>query len=875
MRGIAVFFLTALALGCSARLDALRHYKKDPSLPVLEGRLSVAGLAGEVNIYRDQYGVPHIFADHELDLFFAAGYVHAQDRLWEMVLLRAFASGRMSELFGEVGVPDVKVMGYPLSTVEIDRRQRTLGNLFMGEISAALLREREPVVFAQIQAYCDGVNAWLEAHQDWPELPLEFQLLRVKPTEWRPADIAAFGRFIGSMLSSNLDVELARWAAIKRFGPERGWELVPLYFNLGPTIVPPELLANKLVSPRDLPPGGRPSERELGYDLPLSGETALRALAGLRSLPRLLGAEAFGSNNWIVAGKLTESGYPILANDPHLNHLQHSLFYLMHLKGPNLESYGVTFPGSPYVVLGHNRNLAWGATTSRADVQDLFVETPDPSDPDKYIYKGQSRAFTVREETIRVHRGSGRMGEKRIIIRQSLHGPIINEVLGLKKDVPPLAYRWTGWDLSRDPRAFELVVTSRTPEEFMERYRALPDKFTPLNIALAMDRLQRGESVQDFIAAMDVLDLPNQNWIAADRDGHIVYLPGGLVPRRGRGLGVLPVPGESGEFDWNGFIPLKELPWVMDPERGYVNTSNNEVVQAQWYPYVFSTHYGEPWRALRIEQLLHELAPLSLDDMKRIQNDVYVSHADWLLPLIFQAVERKQPRDPLALRAVEELRNWDREASLESTATVIFYDFSKELFRNVMEDEVKDYKVYQLEGYPFMALNLWLERGQSSFFDDVRTREVVEDRDDMIVRSLHDTMAHVIKKYGDAPEDYQWGRVHYVKFYHPLALVGGYRDLSVGPFPHSGGEQTVRMAKGAGFGKFPYKALTGPCLRHLIDLGDPEGAQVMIDGSQSGQFLSPHYDDLHPMWVKSEYFAAVKDEQEVRRQARHHLILAP
>lgn len=878
IKAVLALLVGAAVAGCAARWGAMRSYRERPSLPQTEGRLQVSGLHGPVEVYRDAHGVPHLFADSEPDLFFAAGYVQAQDRLWEMVLLRAFAEGRLCELFGDVGVPGGEAMGYRFSMFEIDKRQRVMGNRFLGEAGAALLREARPEIHAQLERYCAGVNAFLDTHQNWEELPLELQVLRVRPDPWRPADLIAFSRLIDSMLGSNLPVELMRYAAIQKLGPDRGWELAPLYHNLGPAIVPAELLGNRLARPRGLPPGGRPSPEELGLTPALSADHALAILADRRAFMRALALdEAFGSNNWIVSGKLTETGNAMLANDPHLNHLEPSLCYLMHLNCPGINAYGATFPGNPYIVLGHNRRLAWGATTSRADVEDLFIETSDRVHPNGYQYRGEWRPFTVREETIKINLGRGRMRERKIKVRQSVHGPVINEVVSrLGKDAPPAAFRWNGWDFSRDPRVFEALVTSSTVEEFMVRWRALPDRPPVNSICIAMDRLLKGARIEDFIAAMGELDVPDQNWVAADADGHIIYLPGGLVPVRKHGLGVLPAPGESGEYDWTGFIPLMELPYLKDPERGFVNTSNNEAVPAQWYPYIFSTHYGEPWRAVRVEQLIRELAPLSMDDMKRIQNDVHVSHADWLIPIIARAVERKQPSDPLALRAWDELRSWDREASLEATAPAIFYRFNDELFRNMVADELgKGYKQFEPEGYPYMALNLWLERGSSPFADDVRTKNVVEDFDDMIVRSLHDAMSYTIKKYGRDPDDYRWGKVHWIKFYHPLALAGAYKSLTVGPFPHVGGEQTVMMAKGMGMGRYPYKALTGPVLRHIIDLGDPDRSQIMIDGSESGQFLSPHYDDLHPLWVNGEYLTADMDPDRIKQGAREHLILGP
>ncbi len=876
MRRLYIWLLAlCVVLGMIGCMGAMKHYKKQPR-PQYSGTINVPGLEGKVDVYRDDYGVPHIISDNAHDLYFATGYVQAQDRLWQMIFFRAIAEGRMCELFGNVGVPGMHAMGFELSTLSIDKRQRTMGMKYMGEISAAMLEETNPALFAQMQTYCDGVNAYIAEHTAANTLPLEFQALRVKPDPWQVSNMMSFGRFIGSLLSSNLPIELSRYAAIREFGEERGWELVPLFGHVGHSIVPTEILKNKLDTPRDLPPGGRPSQEEMGYSLPLSAEHAKALLLAERTFSRSLNMHgSFGSNSWLVSGKMTESGNVIVSNDPHLAHIQPSIFYLQHIKGPGIDSYGVTFAGNPYVVLGHNRDLAWASTTSRADVMDLFVETVDPKRPGMYKYKGEWLPFVEREEVIRIKSGPI-LRNKKIKIRQSVHGPIINDVEGhLPKGMAPVALRWTGWDVSRDTRAFDIAVDSTSAEQFVERYRALDDKFRSMNIMSAMDRLNRGESIEDFIAAVDMLVVPNQNWGAGDNQGRIIYLPGGLVPSRAKGLGVLPAPGESGEFDWTGHIPLMELPHMIDPDRGYVVTANNEVVEAEWYPHVFSTSSGEPWRAMRIQELLLELAPLDVDDMKRIQDDVYVRRAEWEVPIILAAVDKKQPTDPRVLTAVQELRNWDYEADLDCTATLIFYRFIEDLMRNILEDEAHDYTEYKLEGYADMAVNVWLEKRESSFFDDVRTKDKVEDMDDMIVKSLADTMKWIDKKYGPDPEDRRWGKVHWIKFYHVLGVFGEYQNLSVGPFPYVGGDQTVRNAKGIGFGKYPYKAFTGACLRHIVDMGEPDEAQIVIDGSQSGQYLSEHYDDMHKLFVDSGYITTVMDPDAVREQAKYHLELRP
>ena len=789
-----------LILSISGCLSALKKYESQPALAQYDGELKLAGLSGQVDIYRDSYGIPHIFADHDRDLFFAVGYVQAQDRLWEMVFLRAMGEGRLSELVGEVTLPGLG------NTFQVDKAQRIMGMKWLGELGEALIQETDPESYRQLQAYCDGVNAFLASHQDWAQLPIEFQVLRVKPEPWRVADIISYGMMIGNQLGANMDEELLRYALIKKYGPDRAWQLFPLHYALGPTIVPNDMLKNKLQTPRDLPPGGRPSDAELGYTGPLSSEAAFVLAKSVKDFKTALYIDTpLASNNWVVSGKLTESGNAMLANDPHLEHIEPSLFYLMHLKSKDIDAFGAAFAGVPFPVLGHTRKLSWGATTPPADVQDLFIETTDPQHPGQYLYQGEWKPFIVRKEIIRVRMGS-RLVPREIKIQQTVHGPVINEIAkDLPKDTPPLALRWTAWDFSRDLRFFDLVAQSATVPEFMQKIKAVPKaELKMMSIAQMYNILMRGSSIADFVKAMDTLVAPVQNWVAADADGHIAYLPGGLTPIRKKGLGLLPVPGEKGEFDWTGFIPLMELPYAIDPGRGYMASANNPLVDQRYYPYVIGFSYDEGWRAWRIEELIKELAPLSMDDMKRIQNDVRVKRAVWQLPIMLKAVDRQKPEDPLVRTAAEELKNWDCEASLTATAPVLFFEFNRRLRTNMMADEVEpgDYEKYLDSGmFDYVVLKA-LDDGASPLADDKNTRERVETLDDMIVKSLHDAMAYVTKTYGPDPKNREWGKLHTITWENPIG-IGPLKVLNVGPWPHLGGRDTVRAAGFSGKGKTP------------------------------------------------------------------------
>jgi len=877
MKSYVVVLLAGLILVAGCALRRMPEYEKNPTLPQVSGTLKLPGLHGPVQVYRDQWGVPHIFTEDEHDLFFADGYIQAQDRLWQITLFRAIAMGRLCEIFGNVGVPGPSIEGLQISTLAIDKRMRIMGMNYLGQVGEIMLKKTNPEIFAQLQAFCDGMNAFVAQNRD--RLPIEFQILHFSPEPFRPADIIGLSRFYGSMLCANLDMELVRYAVAKKYGKDMMWKLYPLHDSLGPTIVPKEMLKNRLPSPRPLPPGGRPDPSIFS----LSADAALQ----LADIEQAIHSAALFpsremSNNWVVGPKLTATKTAMLANDPHLIHIEPSLCYAIHLKGAGFDAYGVVFPGQPFIVMGHTRKLSWAATVSSADVQDLFIEKTDKAHPGKYLYKGEWRDFAIRKEVIKIRPGIIQTGpdkryiEKKIEIKHSIHGPIINDIASdLPKDTPPLALRWTGWDFSRDPKVFENLIEAVTVEQFTERLNQIDlNKFKLINVAIMYNILMRGESIQDFIRAQENNELLNMNWLGADADGHIIYLPGGLVPIRNKGIGVMPVPGESGEYDWIGFIPLMETPYAIDPERGYMATANNEVVDAEWYPYIFGTNYADGWRAWRIEELIQKLAPITMDDMKRIQNDVYVKQADIFVPMILKAVEQKQVKDKRLLEAVKILKEWNREATIDSIGTTIFYETMSHITERVLKDEFpeKDYRKFVRGAGP--TVQMWMVKGESEFFDDKRTPNKKEDRDDILVLALTDALNWLSKNWGKEMKGWQWGRLHTIKWFHPMGF-GPLADMSIGPYPHPGGSNTVRNASPTGFGKWKYMCMGGPVMRHIMDMSDPDNAQLVIDGSESGQWLSPHYRDMHTLYYNSQYMTARMSPELVIKEAESVLTLVP
>ncbi len=478
-----------------AGLLGLASYWLRKPLAKTQGTLQVPGLQAPVEIIRDKWGVPHIYAANTHDLMFAQGFVHAQDRLWQMDFQRRLVAGRLSEVMGAVTVP-------------VDRWMRILGMRKVAEKEVGLIGSD---VRANIEAYASGVNACIaQGH-----LPVEFSLLRYKPERWTVADSLSWVKMMSWNLSVNWETEILRAQLIARLGPEKAAELEPDYFDRWPTIVPP------------------------GVDYSAIGGAALLRAEAARPFTGPAAGDGLGSNNWVLAGSHTATGAPLLANDMHLLISIPAIWYENHLAGGDLNVTGVTFPGIPGVVAGHNEHVAWGFTNGFPDVQDLYMEHLRRTDNDRvqYEHKGEWLDARLVREEIRVKGGETVVEE--VVITQ--HGPIINQLAPDFTGEQPLAMRWTS--------------------------------FEPDTMMLALDGMNRARSCLEFREALRHWAAPVQNIVYADTAGNIGYSFPGKVPIRAKGEGRVPVPGWTGEYEWTGYIPFDKLPHMYNPPQGYVVTS--------------------------------------------------------------------------------------------------------------------------------------------------------------------------------------------------------------------------------------------------------------------------------------------------------------
>jgi penicillin amidase len=788
------------------------------SFPQIDGSITMSGLDGEVEIIRDSMGVPHIYATTVHDLFRAQGFVHAQDRFFQMDFYRHAGAARISEMFGS-------------SQIDSDIYLRTMG---WERIAQEEYSRMDAVSRANMEAYADGVNAYLADHRG-AKLSFEYIILGLLspgyiPPPWEPVNTLTWAKFMAFDLSGNRGgwADLKRAQIMKILGEDRAREFFPAYPENHPFIIPDEPFGEAYFGS-----GTRFTSANQG------GPGSESWTSGpFDQLP--------GSNNWVVSDALTDTGAPILANDPHLGVQLPSIWYEVGLhcqpvsESCPINTTGFSFPGVPAVIIGHNERIAWGVTNVGPDVFDLYIEKINPANPNQYEVNGEWVDMVIIEEQINVAGGDPIIIE----IRHTRHGPIFSDIDDAFDDIAEttdlevpdnyaVSVRWTALE---------------TTEVF--------STFLELSVA---------ENWIDFRNALKKFAVPAQNFVYADVDGNIGYQTPGRIPIRAGGDGLLPVPGWTDDYEWLGYIPFEELPNSFNPPQGYLVTANNAVVGLE-YEHSISKSWDLGYRAQRIQDLIEDDERLSIEDMQVFQGDNFNPMGQLLVPMLTKLTFDDQKAEDL----VASLEDWDYMNDMNSPEAAFFNAFWNHLLIATFGDEFPE----EIPGASraFVIMESLVHEPESSWWDIVDT-ENKEGRDEIFHIAISAAIEELEDKLGRNPDRWRWGDLHTITFESqvgigPLGLI-----FNRGPFPTSGGSSMVNntaWSEGS-----DYQVGVVPSMRMVVDLSDLSNSFTMHTTGQSGHAFHKHYIDMAELWANIEFHPMLWTKSQVQADAEGTLTLLP
>ncbi|WP_339853066.1 penicillin acylase family protein [uncultured Nisaea sp.] len=773
-----LFVFVGLNFGCAALLIWLSG-----SVPEIDGEINLPGLSAPVTVTRDSVGVPVIRAASDEDAYFALGYAHAQDRLWQMESMRRLGAGRMAEMVGTLSASIGETV------LPFDRITRGFGFYRLAEAS---YERASPALKMVLERYADGVNAYLSNRQG--ALPIEFEVLFHEPEPWKPADSLVWQQLMAFQLGGNWPGELARLRMLETgLTPE---QIAFLYQDADGTLpAVPHLRESALA------PGMLGIARQFAAALPFELSPG--------------GA----SNAWALSGDRTTSGKPLLANDPHLHLTNPNLWYLARIETPSGILAGATVPGVPFMVLGHNGNVAWGFTTPHVDTQDLFIETVDPADPARYLTPSGSRPFETRAETFRI--GSREVTET---FRSTRHGPVISDTLNSAK------------------RNDEKTVIALASPSF------LPGDTGPEGVL----ELNRSRTLPEALAALEKFSGPAQNVTLADRDGNIALAFAGRVPARG-GSGMLPADGLDPDADWQGWVVPSRLPLTFNPDDGLVVQANDRVAPRDPALYLGPTA-EPPVRADRIRDRIEAMSDAATTAQQvALQMDALSTAAREVSALL---LERLKPDllTPAELDAAERLRAWDGTMNRNRAEPLIYSLWTALLHQRIFGDDLGDLIGEYRRPYPHMFRAVLT--GDTSWCDDIRT-DNVEPCATLIRESLQEAVARLTTKYGQDASSWRWGKSHTAKFQHLLwsripqidSLLGTEIATDGGDFTVNRGGPSIRISET----DFSFHHVHGAGLRAVYDLADLDESLFSLSLGQSGNPFSEYYHDQAEDWADGRY----------------------
>jgi penicillin G amidase len=806
--GIRIFFwLVFIVILLAAGAVAYAYFVARSALPQLDGNLPVKGLAASVKVTRDSHGVPAIEAASLEDLFFAQAYVTAQDRLWQMDIMRRFAAGELSEILGE-------------DTLKIDREQRILGLRAVAKKSLAMASPRDRLYF---DAYARGVNAFIEAHAN--RLPLEFRILKYRPKLWQAEDsIVIANQMVKDLNFYTFGDTLAREKILAKLGPDLTADLCvnSSWHDRPPTVMRADINDQDKQGDSD----DDDDEDDDGPDNSVTqhkGATEIWA----QHAPEAMN----GSNDWVVSGAHTVTGKPLLSNDMHLGHQMPNLWYEAHLKSGNLDVAGVTLPGMPYVIVGHNQRIAWGFTNVGPTVADAFVENFNAQGAYQTPQGWQQPEH--REEVIHV-KGKPQV-DVTVDVKITRHGPIVTELI--PGETRQIALHWTLYD----------------------------------GLHIPFFDVDSAQNWEDFRKAFSQLDAPGQNVVYADVDGNIGYHTTGRVPIRASGDGSLPVSGADDTHEWTGYIPFDKLPSIYNPASGVIATANGRITPDN-YPNSISAEWEAPWRTARIYHVLESGRKFAPADMLALENDVHSENDLFAAERFVYAVDHATRPSARAKQAADLMRSWDGRMLASSTAATIAVRSARELTRLMLEpklgpapqDAIQQEATLNWKTYSWEMRTVWL---QNVMLHQPKRwlPEKYSNYDELLTAAVEAAV-----NAPEAPKDlarWHWGSVNAVDIEHPVLgkIPLLQRWTAPGLQEQSGSSYTV-------------KAVTrhhGPSERFTANLADLDQSTLNTVTGQGGNFLSPYYMDQWKAWYEGYTFLLPFTSQAVEASGAHRLVLEP
>jgi penicillin G amidase len=750
------------------------------SLSQLRGTIKITGLRQPVEVLRDRWGVAHIYARNQHDLFFAQGFVAAQDRLFQMELWKRSGQGRLAEILGS--------------------------SALLGDINARLLEYRgdmnseyesySPDTKAILTAFTDGINAYINTRLRGNQgLPLEFQVAGFKPEPWKPED--CLNRMAAFAMTGNGFSELAHAEAVAALGASKATQL----FEFNPAV--------------ELDPAP-------GADFSGLSPKLFRNVLGSDVRIEFPPSTFEESNNWAVSGTLTRSGKPLLANDPHRVIAEPSLRYMVHLVAPGWNVIGAGEPGLPGVAVGHNQNIAWGFTIFGLDQQDLYLEQLNPADRLQYKVEHGWAGMRLLKETFGIRGGPNVQVE----LKFTRHGPVV-------------------WEDSRRALVLHWVGTEPGTAGYLG--------------SLAVDRARNW---QEFESAMARWKVPSENIVYADREGNIGEHSVGLAPVRKNWTGLLPLPG-NGKYEWSGFLPMSELPHSFNPSAGFIATANHRMIP-EGYPYKVGYQWDPGFRFRRITEVLAEARgkgrKLAVEDMEQLQNDVLSLAALAFIKLLPHTGGQPEP-------GLRMLLNWNGVIRSDSAAAALYEIWQKDVASEVTKRVAPENLRHLVQDpSPLMVLRYLTEGSGNS-------ENLAPEGAQILMNALHSALDQLTELQGSDPATWSWGKLHGVRFRHPLnRLSGAEALLNLGPVERPGDGYTVNAT---GYPEGTYEQEWGASYREILDLSDWNHSLAINVPGQSGQPTSPHYQDLLPLWSEGKYFPLVYSRDLVEKAGADKLMLEP